>query len=67
MEKKMWEIRSGQETQAMQYVVTMKDGRQVRLFVDAEEWSTINDFMKLINRNKVEDICCFSCEEIKVL
>ena len=67
MEKKMWEIRSGQETQAMQYVVTMKDGRQVRIFVDAEEWSTISDFIKMIDCDKVDNICQFSFEDIKVL
>ena len=44
MTRKMEELGHGTEEMS-QYTVTLKNGKQVRLFVSADDWETENKFM----------------------
>ena len=59
----MEELKHGSEEMS-QYIVTLKNGKQVRLFVGAEDWKTEARF--ILGIENVEGITRYSTETVTV-
>jgi len=65
--KKLEELHGGQEEEMTEYIVTMKNGNQIRLLVSAEDWQDECLFMAdVITYVDAEGICNYGSKEIKV-
>ena len=64
----MKELSIGNEEMLMEYIITTKDGRQVRMLLDADEYSLIHKVLwVLADSNKFEDICDYGSKDIEVV
>lgn len=66
MVKKMEELRHGQTCEACQYIITLDNCEQIRMFLDAEKVSTVINFMAN-HVTGIKEAVQYSYEDIKVI